>query len=111
MNNKNWAKLCRDCFFIDNKTVLVGDVDVIFSRHKLVYYVTIIQIYNFKYINHFCRRKGYRLIDFEMFMNCLNEIADRKYEKKLPDIRTRREIIYQGVIGKAPELIGITVHL
>ena len=34
MNNKNWAKLCRDCEFIDNRHVLVGDIDVIFSRHK-----------------------------------------------------------------------------
>ncbi|XP_078494081.1 uncharacterized protein LOC144749578 [Ciona intestinalis] len=87
MNNKNWAKLCRDCDFIDNKNVLVGDIDVIFSRHK---------------------PKGTRLVEFEMFMNCLNEIADRVIGSKVKDEKLRREIIYNRVIGKAPEYVGIT---
>ena len=34
MNNKNWAKLCRDCEFIDNKKIQPGDVDNIFSKWK-----------------------------------------------------------------------------
>ncbi|XP_039269969.2 uncharacterized protein LOC120344723 [Styela clava] len=86
MNNKNWAKLCRDCDFVDNRTILTGDVDVIFSRHK---------------------PKGQRLIDFDMFVKCLEEIADRKY-KAITDDKNRRRKVFENVIGKAPEYVGIT---
>ena len=55
------------------------------------------------------RPKGYRLIDFEMFKNCLNEIADKTFSHKIKDEWTRREIVYRNVIGKAPEMVGITV--
>ena len=46
-----------------------------------------------------------------MFINCLNEIADKKYLHKIKDEWARREFVYQNVIGKAPEYVGITVNL
>jgi len=57
------------------------------------------------------RPKGERLIDFNMFLNCLNEVADRKFSKKVANEKARREVVYNNVIGKAPELVGITVNL
>lgn len=45
-----------------------------------------------------------------MFLNCLNEIADKTYSNRIKNEWARRELIYQRVIGKAPELVGITVR-
>ncbi len=36
LNGKNWAKLCKDCKIIDGKNVTSTDVDIVFSKVKLV---------------------------------------------------------------------------
>ena len=39
MNSKSWAKLCKDCAFVDKINLVNGDVDLIFIKYKLVPWV------------------------------------------------------------------------
>ncbi|XP_049624639.1 tubulin polymerization-promoting protein family member 2 [Suncus etruscus] len=85
MNNKNFAKLCKDCGIIDGKAVTSTDVDIVFSKVKA---------------------KNTRNITFLQFQEAMKELGQKRFKAKSPDDGLQQ--IYKLLEGQDPATSGVT---
>lgn len=85
MNNKNFAKLCKDCRVTDGKNVTTTDVDIVFSKVKA---------------------KTARVITFEQFKQALAELAPKRFKGKSQEEALQQ--MYSLIAGKEPANVGVT---
>ncbi|XP_020787137.1 tubulin polymerization-promoting protein family member 2 [Boleophthalmus pectinirostris] len=85
MNNKNFAKLCKDCRITDGKNVTTTDVDIVFSKVKA---------------------KTARVITFEQFKQALAELASKRFKGKSQEEALQQ--MYSLIAGKEPANVGVT---
>ncbi|MEQ2206369.1 hypothetical protein XENOCAPTIV_028534 [Xenoophorus captivus] len=93
MHGKNWSKLCKDCGVIDGKNITLTDVDIVFSKVKLLSF----QLF---------RKKSCRTITFEEFKVALGELARKKYQEKTGEDAEAE--VFKLIEGKAPVIAGVT---
>ncbi|XP_036590245.1 tubulin polymerization-promoting protein family member 2 [Trichosurus vulpecula] len=85
LNNKNFAKLCKDCGIIDGKAINSTDVDIVFSKVK---------------------EKNARTINWNQFQVALKELGQKKFKGKTPD--ETLESMFALMKDKGPAASGVT---
>ncbi|XP_004609762.1 tubulin polymerization-promoting protein family member 2 [Sorex araneus] len=85
MNNKNFAKLCKDCGIIDGKAVTSTDVDIVFSKVKA---------------------KNTRTITFQQFQEAMKELGQKRFKAKSPEDGLQQ--VYKLLEGQDPTTSGVT---
>ncbi|XP_072479423.1 tubulin polymerization-promoting protein family member 2 [Notamacropus eugenii] len=85
LNNKNFAKLCKDCGIIDGKTITTTDVDIVFSKVK---------------------EKSARTINWDQFQVAMKELGQKKFKGKKPE--EVLESIFALMKDKGPTASGVT---
>uniref|UniRef100_A0AAZ3QCN1 Tubulin polymerization-promoting protein family member 3 n=1 Tax=Oncorhynchus tshawytscha TaxID=74940 RepID=A0AAZ3QCN1_ONCTS len=84
MNGKNWAKLCKDCKIIDGKNVTGTDVDIVFTKVKVI-----------------STHPGH----WE-FQRALEELAPKRFKGQSKEEALTS--VYKLIEGKEPTNIGVT---
>ncbi|CAM9712604.1 tubulin polymerization-promoting protein family member 3-like [Lethenteron reissneri] len=85
MNNKNWAKLCKDCKVIDGKGVTGTDVDIVFSKVKA---------------------KSARTITITEFHAAIAELAPKRFKGRSAE--EALSALHALLAGAAPANTGVT---
>nr|XP_023422827.1 tubulin polymerization-promoting protein family member 2 isoform X5 [Cavia porcellus] len=85
INNKNFAKLCKDCNIMDGKLVTSNSVDIVFSKVK---------------------DKNARTITFQQFQEAMKELGQMRFKGKNPDEALQE--IFKLMEGKEPATTGVT---
>ncbi|XP_068953827.1 tubulin polymerization-promoting protein family member 2 [Petaurus breviceps papuanus] len=85
LNNKNFAKLCKDCGIIDGKAVTSTDVDIVFSKVK---------------------EKNSRTINWNQFQVAMKELGQKKFKGKKAE--EALESIFTLMKDKGPVASGVT---
>ncbi|XP_043844608.1 tubulin polymerization-promoting protein family member 2 [Dromiciops gliroides] len=85
LNNKNFAKLCKDCGIIDGKAVTSTDVDIVFSKVK---------------------EKNARTINWNQFQVALKELGQKKFKGENPDQILKN--MFTLIKDKGPTATGTT---